>query len=180
MEMLINVQSNKIATVVRATEKGKVLSIDGTEKEYAASTLKRWWKSYVAPVVEIITNTVTPETVEPATSNELPEGTTDIAKILVRNATRWGCTINVTKSYIGIKVGKKTIMEIHCSKKGKTKVVVNSKSLDATDVDNFITNSYAKQAPASYGWTLDLTVQADEVTTSTVLMLLDRGHSYRR
>lgn len=178
--MLINVQSNKIGTVVATTEKGKVLLIDGVEKEYAASTLKRWWKQYVAPVVEVIAEAVTPETTTQTTSTELPETTTEMAKVIIEQAKRLGCTIKVTSSYIGVKVGKKTIMEIHCSKKGKTKLVVNSKSLDESLINNYQENGYAKLAPASYGWTLDFTVQADKLTTMSVLEVLDKGYQYRK
>ena len=175
MEMLINVQSNKIGTVVRETAKGKVLLIDGVEKEYAASTLKRWWKSYQAPVVEPVD-----ETVAQPTSTELPETVTELARTIIANAERLGCTIKVTSSYIGVKFGKKTVMEIHCSKRGKTKLVVNSKSLDENLIASYQENGYAKLAPASYGWTLDFTIQADELTTMSVLEVLDKGVDFRR
>lgn len=182
MEMLINVQSNKIGTVVRETEKGKVLLVDGVEKEYAASTLKRWWKSYAAPVVEVITQTVAPQPVATTstTSTELPETVTETARVIIANAERLGCTIKVTSSYIGVKFGKKTVMEIHCSKRGKTKLVVNSKSLDETLINSYQQNGYAKLAPASYGWTLDFTIQADMLTTMSVLEVLDKGVDFRR
>lgn len=175
MEMLINVQSNKIGTVVRETAKGKVLLIDGVEKEYAASTLKRWWKSYQAPVAEPVV-----ETVAQPTSTELPETVTELARTIIANAERLGCTIKVTSSYIGVKFGKKTVMEIHCSKRGKTKLVVNSKSLDENLIASYQENGYAKLAPASYGWTLDFTIQADELTTMSVLEVLDKGVDFRR
>ena len=179
MEMLINVQSNKIGTVVRETAKGKVLLVDGVEKEYAASTLKRWWKSYEAPVVEPVVETVV-ETVAQPTSTELPETVTDLARTIIINAKRLGCTIKVTSSYIGVKFGKKTVMEIHCSKRGKTKLVVNSKSLDENLIASYQENGYAKLAPSSYGWTLDFTIQADELTTTSVLEVLDMGVDFRR
>lgn len=179
MEMLINVQSNKIGTVVRETAKGKVLLVDGVEKEYAASTLKRWWKSYEAPVVEPVVETVV-ETVAQPTSTELPETVTELARTIIANAERLGCTIKVTSSYIGVKFGKKTVMEIHCSKRGKTKLVVNSKSLDENLIASYQENGYAKLAPASYGWTLDFTIQADELTTMSVLEVLDKGVDFRR
>lgn len=179
MEMLINVQSNKIGTVVRETAKGKVLLVDGVEKEYAASTLKRWWKSYEAPVVEPVVETVV-ETVAQPTSTELPETVTELARTIIANAERLGCTIKVTSSYIGVKFGKKTVMEIHCSKRGKTKLVVNSKSLDENLIASYQENGYAKLAPARYGWTLDFTIQADELTTMSVLEVLDKGVDFRR
>lgn len=179
MEMLINVQSNKIGQVVRETEKGKVLLIDGVEKEYAASTLKRWWKEYIAPVVEVVAETVAPQPVA-TTSNELPETVTETARVIIANAQRLGCTIKVTSSYIGLKFGKKTVMEIHCSKRGKTKLVVNSKSLEENLIASYIENGYAKLAPASYGWTLDFTIQADGLTTMSVLEVLDKGVNFRR
>ena len=175
MEMLINVHSNKIGTVVRETAKGKVLLIDEVEKEYAASTLKRWWKSYQAPVVEPVV-----ETVAQPTSTELPETVTELARTIIANAERLGCTIKVTSSYIGVKFGKKTVMEIHCSKRGKTKLVVNSKSLDENLIASYQENGYAKLAPSSYGWTLDFTIQADELTTTSVLEVLDMGVDFRR
>lgn len=175
MEMLINVQSNKIGTVVRETTKGKVLLVEGVEKEYAASTLKRWWKTYIAPVVEA----VAPQPVA-TTSNELPETTTEIAKMLIAKAMLLGCTIKVTSSYIGVKFGKKTVMEIHCSKRGKTKLVVNSKSLEEEMVQAFINNYGAKLAPASYGWTLDLTVPAETVNDEIMLSILEKGVDFRR
>lgn len=182
--MLINVQSNKIGTVVRETEKGKVLLVDGVEKEYEASTLKRWWKQYAVPVVEIISGTIEQQPVDPqpvaTTSTELPETVTETARVIIANAERLGCTIKVTSSYIGVKFGNKTVMEIHCSKRGKTKLVVNSKSLDETLINSYQENGYAKLAPASYGWTLDFTIQADMLTTMSVLEVLDKGVDFRR
>ena len=78
------------------------------------------------------------------------------------------------------KFGKKTVMEIHCSKRGKTKLVVNSKSLDENLIASYQENGYAKLAPSSYGWTLDFTIQADELTTTSVLEVLDMGVDFRR
>ena len=71
-------------------------------------------------------------------------------------------------------------MEIHTTKKGKTKVVVNSKSIVGSTMFSLTSNGYGKLAPESYGWTLDFTVQVDTLTTSTILELLDKGIDYRR
>lgn len=180
MEMLINVQSNVVGQVVRETEKGKVLLIDGVEKEYAASTIKRWWKAYVAPVVEPQPEQVPVEPAAQTSSNALPETTTEIARKIISMAQEAGCTIKVTSSYIGIKFGKKAIMEIHCSKKGKTKLVVNSKSLSESSINLLISIGVAKLAPASYGWTLDLTVQADTLSQDNITDIVSMGIDYRR
>lgn len=184
MEMLINVQSNKIGTVLRKTGNGKVLLlVDGVEKEYKTSTLRRWWKAYqpsVEPPVEaVVGESVVTSQVDPS-EIEFPEGCTDLAKLLIAHAYRLGCTIRKTSSYIGVKFGKKTVMEIHCSKRGNTKIVVNSKSLDENLIASYQENGYAKLAPASYGWTLDFTIQADELTTMSVLEVLDKGVDFRR
>lgn len=174
MEMLINVQTGKIGTIKERLEDAVVLVIDGVEKTYKNSTIRRWWKKYQQPVVEEVAE------VAESTEIELPETATETARLLVAQALNKGCTIKVTKSYIGVKFGKKTVMEIHCTKKGATKVVVNAKSLDEETIERYTENGYAKKVPDSYGWTLNFTVKVDELTTSSTLELLDKGVEYRR
>lgn len=180
MEMLINVQSNQVGEIVRETAVGKVLLVNGIEKEYAASTLRRWWKSYTPPVVETVPEVVVAAPAVSTPVTEIPAHFTADARILINQAIAAGCTYRVTPAYVGLVFNKKTVMEVHCSKTGKVKVVVNSTSLPEAQVTSWVNHGYAKLAPASYGWTLDFTVPVQNVTTSSLLELLDKGIEFRR
>lgn len=183
VEMLINVQSNAIGTVVKETEKGKVLLIDGVEKEYAASALRRWWKTYTPVVVEqpAVTQQTAVTTQTTSTNNDmLPQ----VAADMIQFAVNHGALTKTTSSYIGLRYNSKTIAEIHCSKKGKTKLVINSKSLHPDVLALYTSKGVAKVVPASYGWTLDVTIDCDKalqlVSPDCITPLIAYGIDYRK
>ena len=94
-----------------------------------------------------------------------------------------GCTFKETSSYIGIKYNKKTIIEVHISKKGKIKLVVNSKSLPSGLKANLEKLTTCKLAPASYGWTLDYTIDCTNLAgvefTQAVTEVIKWGVTFR-
>lgn len=197
MKVYENVKT-KVQGLFLREENGKsVLLIDGKEKAYSQSTMKRWWREVekqaqpveenvevVEPVEEVapVEETVEPDVEEnfkPDCIVEVPENVTETCISLVNDSVAKGCKINVTNSYVGIKVGKKTVMEIHSSKRGKTKLVVKSKAMPE-DILNCILNNGGKVAPPSYGWSLDLQIKADQLTTSTIFSILDDCIKYEK
>ena len=177
MSKYMNIETREIGKVIETNANGVVLKIIGTGDTLAVrnSSLRRWWKE-----IEVTSQDSATEQAPEVDFSIFESPVTEIASMLITNATRQGCTIKVTKSYIGIKFGKKTVMEIHTTKKGKTKIVVNSRSIVGSTMYSLTSNGYGKLAPESYGWTLDFTVQVDTLTTSTILELLDKGIDYRR
>lgn len=170
MEMLINVQTNMIGEVITRTAESVTLRIEGLVKTYTKSTIRRWWKAYTMP---------TPVAVEPATTQSTLV-TTRMSNYLIAYATGKGCTVKETKSYFGIKSGKSTIMEIHTTKKGKTTIVLNSKAHSQFVIDELIENHGGKLVPESYGWTLNLKVNADTISECQAEVLLQRAIEFVR
>lgn len=182
MSKFMNIETREIGKVIETNANGVLLQIIGTGNNLAVrnSALRRWWKE-----IEVTSenSAADPAPADPASEIDFSifeYPITEIASMIITNATRQGCTIKATKSYIGVKFGKKTVMEIHTTKKGKTKIVVNSQSVVGSTMYSITSNGYGKLAPESYGWTLDLTVQVDTLTTSTILELLDKGIAFRR
>ena len=177
MKAYMNIETHEVGKLIERNSNGVLLKIIATGDNLAVrnSSLRRWWKE-----IEVTSEDSATEQAPEVDFSIFESPVTEIASMLITNATRQGCTIKVTKSYIGIKFGKKTVMEIHTTKKGKTKIVVNSKSVVDTTMYSLTSNGYGKLAPESYGWTLDFTVQVDTLTTSTILELLDKGIDYRR
>lgn len=197
-------KTKKVGHVIEKTERGMVLMFDGIQKEYAESTINRWWR----PVSDEATNPEankkpakkkvtqlalsvieakqptqptprrTPAAAQTTQPGELPEHTTDLAKILLARAEQLGASFKSTSSYLGVRVDKRTAVEIHSSKRGKTKVVINAKCLDDSIRQDLFDAGVAKLAPESYGWTLNMTVQLDSLTTDMAEHLVEASLSY--
>lgn len=169
MEMLQNIQTREIGEIVSKDSDGVVLNVDGVTRKYANSTIKRWWKQYIAP-----TPVATPST--PTVGTVITR--TPIATKIINYLTQRGCTVKETKSYIGIKFGKSTIMEIHCTKRGKTTIVVNKKALSEGFLEEIVSNNNGKVVPDSYGWTLNLKVNADTLGEADVISVAQFALDY--
>lgn len=213
MKVYENVKT-KVQGLFLREENGKsVLLIDGKEKAYSQSTMKRWWREVeqqaqpveenvevVEPVEEVapVEETVEPvqEVVEPEVKENVEpvqnvkaqqanlldeifanvqkgQSGSSIAYHILATANDLDCKFNITSSYIGVKVGKKTIMEVHVSKRGKVKIVVNSKSLPDGLIKDLEKTGRCKKAPESYGWTLDYTIQCNGVIDVELQSLID-------
>lgn len=171
MEMLINVQSNIVGEVVERLETGVILKIGEELKTYSKSTIKRWWKKYAVPTPQ-----TTPQPTSIQLTTQLPM--TELAQYIIAQMTSRGCTVKETKSYRGIKYGTKTIMEIHTNKKGNTRIVINSKALQQSIVDCIIDLNIGTKVPDSYGWTLNLKVDADQLAEQRLQVIFDEIVEY--
>lgn len=206
---LMNVKTKKVGRVLEKTERGFILMFDGVEKEYASSTINRWWKPVCdnvqnpaavrkpgkpaknkvtqLPLTEIKkletkaleTSTKTQRTLSHASvSHELPKHTTELAKLLIDAGESRGATVKITSSYVGLRFNGRTAVEIHSSKRGKTKVVINENCLLEEVAEPLFERGFAKLAPDSYGWTLNMTVQLDELDQDTCVTLVSESIAY--
>lgn len=87
MKKVINLNTEKTGMVMGITEAGKTIVRfeDGTEKEYAESTFKRWFREIEVEEVEINNVTNSDEDILPiedGEENEFPSDISDIAKDL--------------------------------------------------------------------------------------------------
>lgn len=151
MEMLVNIQTNQIAHVMARAGKSVALKINDTVEQVSQATIRRWWKPY----------TPTP-TVQPVPATQ--HNRTELATHLISYLQDGGCTVKETKSYIGLKYGKSTVMEIHTTKKGNTTIVISSKALTRNMVEDIVYNDLGTVVPESYGWKLNLKIKADLLT----------------
>lgn len=210
MKVYQNVKTEAQGLFLREENGKSVLLIDGKEKAYSQSTMKRWWREVekqeepveenvevVEPVEEVVEEvapvqeTVEPEVkenVEPVENVKAQQAKlldeifdnvqkgqpgSSIAYHILTTANDLDCKFNITSSYIGVKVGKKTIMEVHISKRGKVKIVVNSKSLPQDLINDLEKTGRCKKVPESYGWTLDYTIQCNGVIDVELQSLID-------
>jgi hypothetical protein len=177
--MLRNVQSGEVATIVRATDKTTTILVNGKMKSLSTGSIKRYWQQFetageITPIIE-----TTKETTKEKPQNNALQGVTELCDKLVKAAEKVGCESNQTSYYVGIKYNNKLIAEIHSSKRGKTKLVVNSKSV-LSEMPKLVNSGKARLVPESYGWTLDLQIKADEVDYDTLLKILTKGMTYRK
>lgn len=133
MSKLMHVTDGRIGEIL-AEENGKIkLLVDGEEKLFSASTVKRYWKPIVEEQVE---ETPAPTQETPAPAQTIISNTLVIS--IKDYALSKGCTIKETKSYVGLQFKGKTIAEVHESKKGdKVTVYFSKKGLTEDFVANY-------------------------------------------
>ena len=135
----------------------------GEEKFYAPSTLK---KNFFKEEVEVNEPDPVADEFEPA-----------LRANLVRNEFYGvdGVTVKETQSYIGIVFGKKSVAQIASNKKRLT-VSVNKEEFfyylesfeKKPEVLELVDRCFYKEAPAKYGWRMDLEIDVTELTNSNI------------
>lgn len=182
MSKYMNIETREIGKVLETNANGVLLKIIGTGDTLAVrnSSLRRWWKQIEGETEEVVVTPPTEPTGPALDFSAFTYPLTGIASMIIRKAQEKECTFKITKSYIGVKYNNKTVAEIHTTKKGKTKLVVNSKSLEPEILQKHLDSGNGKKVPESYGWTLDFTVQLDQLTDVDIIELLIYGVNYRK
>lgn len=137
------------------------------QKFYAPSTLK---KNFFKEEQEI-------EVPDPKADNWHPE----LRAAVIRNKFYGmeGVTIKETKSYIGIVYGKKSVAQIAFNKKRLT-VSVNKEEFfyylesfeNNPEVLQMVDRCFYKEAPAKYGWRMDLEIDVTDLTNADIFIIV--------
>lgn len=90
-----------------------------------------------------------------------------------------GVTVKETKSYIGIVYGKKSVAQIAFNKKRLT-VSVNKEEFfyflesfeNKPEVLQMVDGCFYKEAPAKYGWRMDLEIDVTDLTNADIFIII--------
>lgn len=139
----------------------------GEDKFYASSTLK---KNFFREEVEVNEPDPVADEFEPA-----------LRANLIRNKFYGmeGVTVKETKSYIGIVYGKKSVAQIASNKKRLT-VSVNKEEFfyflesfeNKPEVLELVDRCFYKEAPAKYGWRMDLEIDVTDLTNADIFVII--------
>ena len=145
------------------------------QKFYAPSTLK---KNFFKEEVEVNEPDPVADEFEPA-----------LRANLVRNEFYGieGVTVKETQSYIGIVFGKKSVAQIASNKKRLT-VSVNKEEFfyylesfeKKPEVLEMVDRCFYKEAPAKYGWRMDLEIDVTELTNSDIVSIIHTAIEARK
>ena len=147
----------------------------GEQKFYAASTLK---KNFIKTEKEVEIEVETAE-------EELPETAVRADEIVRTHFTALctkkeiGATIKETKSYIGISYHKKSCAQVSFTKK-RLAVSVNKQEFfsylesfeNKPEVLEAIDRCYYKEAPAKYGWRMDIEFDVTDLGNMEIVSIL--------
>lgn len=182
MKKTITVYENKktgkkYELIPELTFEGKACLEDIVTKEqkfYADSTLKRnFYKTEIEKEIEVIS------------ANEQEPG---LRANLIRNKIDGeGVQIKETQSYIGIVYGKKSVAQISFTKKRLT-VSVNSEEFfyylesfeDRPEVLEIVDNCFCKEAPAKYGWRMDMEIDVTDLTNEKIIEIINTAVEARK
>lgn len=182
MKQMVTVYTNKkngkkFELIPEITFEGKACLEDmetGEQKFYAESTLKRnFYKEEVEKEVEI-----------PSAEEQEPA----LRANLIRNDVNGeGVQIKETQSYIGIVYGKKSAAQIAFTKKRLT-VSVNKEEFfyylesfeDRPEVLELVDKCFYKEAPAKYGWRMDMEIDVTDLTNKEIVEIIDTAIEARK
>ena len=182
MKKMVTIYENKVngkkyELIPEITFEGKACLEDketGEQKFYAESTLKR---KFFKTEVEVEVETPTADEQEPA-----------LRANLIRNEiTGEGVQIKETQSYIGIVYGKKSAAQIAFTKKRLT-VSVNKQEFfyylesfeDRPEVLEMVDKCFYKEAPAKYGWRMDMEIDVTDLTNKEIVEIINTAIEARK
>lgn len=146
----------------------------GEQKFYAQSTLK---KNFFKTEQEIEIEEVVADEQEPG-----------LRANLIRNEFyREGVAVRETQSYIGIVFGKKSVAQIAYNKKRLT-VSVNKEEFfyylesfeNKPEVLQMVDRCFYKEAPAKYGWRMDIEIDVTELTNDEIVKIIETAIEARK
>lgn len=146
----------------------------GEQKFYAASTLK---KNFYKTEVEV--------EIEEKKEEELETGLR--ANLIRNNFYKEGIVVKETQSYIGIVYGKKSVAQIAFTKKRLT-VSVNKEEFfyylesfeKKPEVLELVDKCFYKEAPAKYGWRMDIEIDVTELLDSEIVKIIETAVEARK
>ena len=182
MKQKVTVYTNKktgkkFELIPEITFEGKTCLEDmetGEQKFYAASTLKRnFYKEEVEKEIEV-----------PSANEQEPALRANLIRSDVNGE---GVQIKETQSYIGIAYGKKSAAQIAFTKKRLT-VSVNKEEFfyylesfeDRPEVLELVDKCFYKEAPAKYGWRMDMEIDVTDLTNKEIVEIINTAVDARR
>ena len=147
-DIILNIRNNKQAKVLSVSNENVTILIDNEPKNIKMSTAKRWYKvivDYVAPSEPSVENetTITRTTENDITIMSDTENYTNINVATLTNifeiCKSHECEFKVTKSYTGVILNNKQIIQIYQTKKG-IKINVRQSLFTENELQHLETN----------------------------------------